>query len=267
MRSRWYVVRGRPMHAFVDEAGPQVGAIEPRWRLPVVLVHGLGVAAESMRKVAGELAIRGHRVYAPDLPGFGRSSAHKPPQPLDVRGQSEALEAWLEEAGIERPALVGNSIGAQAVVDLAARRPDRVSAVVLLGPTTDPEVRSIPGQIWRWLRNSKVDRSAAQGLVPAYLAAGLGRVAATFRYSVRHRIERDLPRLRAPGLVIAGTADPITPPPWTRRVSEMLPDGRIRFIEGAGHSTHGTHPEQVARYVHEFLEELARAERVPATAI
>ena len=254
LRTRWYGVDNRPMHVLVSEEGePTAGDSPPAWKLPIVLVHGLGIAAESMRALGGELAGRGYRVYAPDLPGFGGSSAHKPPRALDIPELADAVAAWMQIAGIERAAIVGNSIGAQIAADLAARRPELVSALVLLGPTTDPEVRSVPGQIWRWMKNSRVDKSSGHGMVSAYLAAGLGRVLRTFRYSIEDRIEAKAPLIRAPTLVVSGSADPITPPHWVRRVCELLPDGRLMHLEGAGHSIHGLRPRELGVAIHDFL--------------
>lgn len=260
LRTRWYVVENRPMHALVSEEDLATGGSSdhPAWNRPIVLVHGLGVAAESMRALGGELAARGYRTYAPDLPGFGGSAAHKPPRTLDVPQLAEALEAWMRAAGIDEAVVVGNSIGAQIAADLAARRPQRIPALVLLGPTTDPEVRSVAAQAWRWLRNSRVDRSSGHGMLAAYLRAGLGRVARTFRYSIEDRIEEKLPRIAAPALVVSGAADPITPPHWVQRVCDLLPDGRLAHLEGAGHSIHGLRPGEVARLIHDFLSEIAR---------
>jgi 2-hydroxy-6-oxonona-2,4-dienedioate hydrolase len=257
LRTRWYRVDDRPMHALASEEGaPTAGDSSPAWGLPIVLVHGLGIAAESMRGLGGELAGRGYRVYAPDLPGFGGSAAHKPPRALDIPQLADVLAAWMRTAGLEQAAVVGNSIGAQIAADLAARRPELVAALVLLGPTTDPEVRSVPGQIWRWMKNSRVDKSSGHGLVSAYLAAGLGRVLRTFRYSIEDRIETKVPRIRAPTLVASGAADPITPPHWVRYVCNLLPDGRLIHLEGAGHSIHGLRPRELALAIHEFLTEL-----------
>jgi pimeloyl-ACP methyl ester carboxylesterase len=257
LRKRWYIVDNSPMHALVCEEGqPTAGDSPPPWDLPIVLVHGLGIAAESMRALGGELAGRGYRVYAPDLPGFGGSAAHKPPRALSVPQLADALAAWMLTAGVKRAAIVGNSIGAQIAADLAARRPELVPALVLLGPTTDPDVRSVPGQIWRWMLNSRVDKSSGHGMVPAYLAAGLGRVARTFRYSIEDRIEEKVTRIRAPTLVVSGAADPITPAHWVRRVCELLPDGRLILLEGAGHSIHGLRPGELGVAIHDFLTEL-----------
>jgi pimeloyl-ACP methyl ester carboxylesterase len=101
-------------------------------------------------------------------------------------------------------------------------------------------------------------------MVPAYLAAGLGRVARTFRYSIEDRIETKVPRIRVPTLVVSGSADPITPVHWVRRVCELLPDGRHILLEGAGHSIHGLRPRELAVAIHDFLAERSAGASVPA---
>src|SRR5215210_9038402 len=73
--SRWYGVEGLTMHARVSMDPAPAGS------LPVVLVHGIGVASRFMVPVAGLLSPY-HRVYAPDLPGFGASD--KPARVLNV---------------------------------------------------------------------------------------------------------------------------------------------------------------------------------------
>jgi pimeloyl-ACP methyl ester carboxylesterase len=257
MESRWYVVDNRPIHALVGE--PSAAARRGRrWKDPIVMAHGLGVAAESLRFLGRELVDLGYRAFAPDLPGFGRSVVDKPPRPLRVPQLADALEAWMRTARVKRAAIYGNSIGAQIAADLAARHPELAPAVILVGPTTDPEVRSVFGQVWRWLQNIPRDRSAAGGnMVRAYRRAGVRRVLRSFQHAVHDRIEEKLPRIDVPALVVAGSVDPITPLHWAKRVNELLPDGRMVVLEGAGHSMHGLRPRELAQHMSEFLESVA----------
>ena len=93
---------------------------------PVVLVHGFAESTLAWSLTAPELA-RHHRVYALDLPGFGYSG-YTGRYTLD--DEVAALAAFLEALDIDRPILVGHSMGAGVVGELARRRPDLVSAVV-----------------------------------------------------------------------------------------------------------------------------------------
>src|SRR5436190_2195210 len=102
--SRWAVVGGLRMHACA--ATDAVDGLA----LPVVLVHGLVVSSRYMLPLAERLADHAH-VYAPDLPGFGKSD--HPERPLDIAGLADGLAAWMHVTGIPRAALIGNSMGCQ----------------------------------------------------------------------------------------------------------------------------------------------------------
>ena len=107
---------------------------------PVVAVHGLGVSTRHLMPTLVRVA-RERPVYAPGLPGFGSSA--RPPRPLAVPELARIVAEWLTAIGVERAHFVGNSMGCQVIAELAASRPDRVGALVLVGPTVDPGARSL----------------------------------------------------------------------------------------------------------------------------
>src|SRR3954471_4860320 len=117
LESRWERVGGLRGHALVGGAGATV-----------VLVHGLAVSSRYFVPLAEQL-VRTRRVLAPDLPGYGRSGS--PRRALGIEELANALTEWLDLAELERAPLVGNSLGCQIAVDLAARRPGRVDSLVL----------------------------------------------------------------------------------------------------------------------------------------
>jgi pimeloyl-ACP methyl ester carboxylesterase len=103
------------------------GAGEPP---PLVLLHGLGDEADTWRRVIGPLAER-RRVIAPDLPGFGRSSAAAGAH--SIAFFAGAVAALLARLGVTRAALVGSSMGAVVAQRLALGRPALVERLVLVG--------------------------------------------------------------------------------------------------------------------------------------
>ena len=219
----------------------------------VVLVHGVGVASRYFVPTAERLAPF-HRVYAPDLPGFGRSD--KPPEVLDIRGLAAALGAWMGAAGLERAVLLGNSVGCQIVADLAMREPARVERVVLAGPTMDPAARTWRQEIGRWLRNSRHERlSQAPISLRDYRRCGVRRFVRTFGYALEDRIEDKLPHVRVPALVVRGGLDTIVPQRWAEEVTRLLPRGRLVVIPGAAHTVNYNAPLELVRVVQPFLDE------------
>jgi 2-hydroxy-6-oxonona-2,4-dienedioate hydrolase len=237
------------MHARLSQERPAGG-------LAVVLVHGLVVSSRYMVPTAERLAPY-HRVYAPDLPGFGKSE--KPAQALNVAGLSDALSAWMEEVGLVRAALVGNSMGCQVIADLAVRHPGRVERAVLQGPTMDPRARTLPRQAGRWLLDAPREPLS---LLPIelldYLSAGTRRAWRTFRYALEDRIEEKLPHMGVPTLVVRGSQDPIAPQRWAEEATELLPMGRLAVIPGAAHTANYGRAAEFARTVREFLDEDGR---------
>ncbi len=233
------------MHARVSVDPAAAGS------LPVVLVHGIGVASRFTVPIAEVLAPY-HRVYAPDLPGFGKSG--KPDRALNLVELTDALAHWTRAIELNRAAFFGNSFGCQIVADLALRYPELVERVVLQGPTIDPRGRQAWRQIARLLRNSRHE-PLSHGLISAqeYPRCGFRRLAQTFRYALEDRIEENLPHVRVPALVVRGSKDPIVPQRWAEEAARLLPMGRLVVVPGAPHTLVYDAPLELARVVRPFL--------------
>jgi 2-hydroxy-6-oxonona-2,4-dienedioate hydrolase len=247
LKSVWASIGGVQAHARVS-----INPV-PRALTPVVLVHGLSVSSRYMVPTARQLAPY-RRVYAPDLPGFGKSQ--HPPQILDIPALADALAGWMDFFGVGRAVLLGNSIGCQIIADFALRCPGRVERAVLVGPTVDRSGRTLPEQARRLLVN--VAREPISSILTQardYWACGLKRTVATFRYALADRIEEKLPHMRAPTLVVRGADDPISPQRWCEELVRRLPDGRLLVIAGAPHAANYDAPEQLARAVLSFLNQ------------
>lgn len=250
LESRWINVGDRLFH--------YVASVNPANRNlpPIILVHGLGVSSRYMIPTAARLAP--HRtIYAPDLPGFGRS--RKPPRPLNLTELADALLAWMELLGIDRAVLLANSIGCQIVVDLALRRPELVEQLVLVSPTVDREARMVWRSFMRLLLDVPRER-VSLGFIAFldYLRAGLGRTALTFGYAIQDRIEERLPDVRQSVLVVRGQHDPVVPERWAEEVSRLLPASQLVVIKGAAHAVNHNSPEELVRVVLEFLQSEGR---------
>jgi pimeloyl-ACP methyl ester carboxylesterase len=219
---------------------------------PIILIHGLGVSSRYMMPTAERLAP--HRtIYAPDLPGFGRS--RKPPRPLNLTELADALAAWMELLVIDRAVLVANSIGCQIIVDLALRRPELVEHLVLVSPTVDSEARTVFRSFMRLLLDIPRERPSL-GFIALldYLRAGLGRTAQTFGYAIQDRIEERLQGVRQPVLIVCGERDPVVPERWAEELNQRLSTSQLVVIEGAAHAVNHNSPEQLTQVVLNFLK-------------
>ena len=245
--SGWVEVGGLRMHAraAIDAAHGLV--------LPVVLVHGLVVSSRYMIPLAERLAARTH-VYAPDLPGFGKSD--HPDLPLDISGLADVLAGWMRATGIACAALIGNSMGCQVIVDMALRYPSLVARAVLIGPTTDRRGRNVLEQTRRLLAAAPYE---APGLIGVQLrdtwSAGLRETLSSARYAIADRIEAKLPALQMPVLVVSGSRDPIAPPRWAAELAGLLPHGRLHILAGGGHALNYSAPDPLLEIVAPFLNQ------------
>lgn len=99
---------------------------------PVVLLHGSGPGATGWSNFSGNIgaiAAAGFHVIAPDMPGWGDSDAVAT---RDMDHDRDLVEL-LDAVGWDRPALVGNSMGAHTAVRFATLHPERISHLVTMG--------------------------------------------------------------------------------------------------------------------------------------
>ena len=119
---------------FVEAAGLTFHYNEAGEGHPVVLLHGGGPGATGWSNYNPNIGyLADHfRVIAVDMPGWGQSS----PVKAEERDHPAHLLAFIDALGIDRPALVGNSMGGATSMSFAARFPDRLSHLVTMGPPT-----------------------------------------------------------------------------------------------------------------------------------
>lgn len=214
LRSEWNQVAGYRVHHRVGTPAPAPSAPA------LVLLHGLGVSSRYFTPLAEALASK-FLVYAPDTPGHGRSD--RPRHTLDLHKSVDVLVRWMDHVGLDRAVLVGNSMGCQVAVEMAARYPSRVLAGVLISPTVDPEV-AIPAHVGRLFLDLWRESFALDLLVFAdYLSTGIWRTWREFLFALAQRVELFFPDVHAPMLVVRGERDPIVTQPWAEQVARALP--------------------------------------------
>ncbi len=223
---------------------------------PVVLLHA-GVADRRMwSDLLEPLAQAGYRVLAFDLPGFGDAEITAGPQ----ADWTDVLHS-IDGLGIERVALIGNSMGAAVALRVAAVAPERVSALVLVStPPPGLEPSDELAAVWEAERTA-LDRGDIEAAVEAVVQAWTlptatpelrGRVAKMQRRAIEQQAHLDddsiielpdplvqqpdaLAQISVPALVIAGEHDMIDFRRGAEDLAGSLPNARYECLDGAGH--------------------------------
>jgi pimeloyl-ACP methyl ester carboxylesterase len=97
---------------------------------PVLFIHGLGSSGYMEWRFNLEFAAARHRVYAPDLPGFGRTE--KPRARYGIPYFTRFIERYMVSRGLRSAAIVGASLGGRVALELALHRPELVRKLVLV---------------------------------------------------------------------------------------------------------------------------------------
>jgi pimeloyl-ACP methyl ester carboxylesterase len=256
---------------------------------PVVLLHGLAANKLSWLPLLGPLAER-YRVIAVDLPGHGESSKRRGDHTPAYFGA--VTRRLIDELGLEKVAFVGNSMGGRIALEVSATTPDRVSALVLLGPAlaglpfpfiakllrvVPTEIGAVPlpmrrRMVARTIRSlfavperlpDNAYEAGADEFIRVY-RSGRARTAllSSVRGLVRDRPEAFWERVRetrAPTLVLWGEEDGLVPVKLGRRLAEEMPACRLEVLPGVGHVPQFEVPEVTADLIGDFLAEVIPA--------
>lgn len=142
---------------FVDVAGNRIHYVETGEGRPIVFVHGLGGQLHHFRHPIFPL-LTGYRLIALDRPGSGYSE-RATGATARLPEQADIVVKFIEALGLEKPLLVGHSLGGAVALTVALNHPDAVSGVVTLAPLThmEDEIRAefrslyITSKLKRWL--------------------------------------------------------------------------------------------------------------------
>lgn len=246
---------------------------------PLVLIHGFTDTWRTWDLVLPELE-KHHDVLAPTLPGH----AGGPPFDGDVSDTMlvDAVERAMDEAGIERAHVAGNSLGGYIALQLGAR--GRAESVVALAPAggwkrDDPVI----GDILRFFEETQTQLEAALPHVDAMLASEEGRRLATsflvtnfehipvelikhqvegmvacdaaplIEFGARESFELDAEAIDCPVRIVWGTDDKILPYPGTAaRYREELPSADWVELEGIGHMPQLDIPTETTQLILDF---------------
>ncbi|HUG24477.1 alpha/beta fold hydrolase [Piscinibacter sp.] len=233
---------------------------------PVLLLHGLFASGANWREVAAGLAAT-HRVYSVDLRNHGRS-----PRCADMSylAMADDVLRLIERQGLQRPALVGHSMGGKVAMALALTAPWAVGRLAVIDVAPLTYVDRWSHQLQRVMATlldepppgaAAVHSALAHWMIPraavghAYVdwRSNLGAIAVSlhelcaFPLHLRH-LSTPLP-LHA----IAGGRSDWVQPLGAATFQPMFPNARVEVIEDAGHWVHADRPQALLASLRRFL--------------
>jgi pimeloyl-ACP methyl ester carboxylesterase len=218
---------------------------------PLLCVPGLGLDERAWHPTIR--ALRGRIQAGPDrvvpLPGFGL----RPDRGDDVSPASLGEQLVRRHlADLSAPTvLVGHSASCQIVAHAAALAPTRVSAIVLVGPTTDRQATTWTRISRRWLRTAVRERPGQVPLlVRTYTRTGLLWMLRTMDAARRDDVRHPLQRVTCPVLVVRGRHDRICPEGWARElVSSTAAYADAVTLDQGAHMVPLTHGDLLAETI------------------
>ena len=236
---------------------------------PLVLVHGLGSnALAEWGRLLPTLAHRYH-VYAPDLPGYGRSEQPSGAE-YSIPMQVEAVRAFMLAAGVPRARVVGISMGGWIVARLAGEHPELVERLVVVAPAgmRPRDDAPIPVDVLFPQDEAGVRRLIAAvrhkpPFTPGFVARDIAERKKRDEWIVRRTLEsmrpgRDwldgtLGRAQMPVLVVWGRQDALIPVAYAEPLRAEFEHAELELLDGCGHVPMADCPEAFDRVLEAFL--------------
>ncbi len=243
---------------------------------PVLLIQGLGVDSRGWALQRGAFG-RNHRCIALDNRGTGHSDA--PPGPYDLARMADDVIAVMDAAGVERAHIVGASMGGVIAQIIGVMHPERVRSLTLACTAcqhhewrrellaewaevvTERGMAGLMDDGMRWLIGPRLQRRfgvfvnvLARVLVQTEPHAFVAQVDAILAATDELRFE--LPRVKAPTLVITGSQDTLTPLGDAEELAELITTSRLYVLSGAAHGLMAEAPNAFNDSVLRFLDEI-----------
>jgi pimeloyl-ACP methyl ester carboxylesterase len=250
---------------------------------PLLMVMGFAGSAHSWGEPFLERLRKQFTVIRFSNRGTGESD--KPQEQTTIRMMADDSVALLDALGLERPHVLGISMGGYIAQEMAINYPQRVQGLVLGctgvgGPNAvqadaqtmasmayvpDTSIEDLIRKAWYALVSDSFQESGRPFLEDMLVSmvkrpTPLDTIMKQMTAIIAHDVSARDSSITAPTLVIHGSADRLVPPANGDQVAAAIPGAERRTIEGVGHMFFWEKPEESAQIVTEFLS------RVPAAA-
>ena len=240
-------------------------------RPTVAFLHGAGLDHSWFGLQSRYFGYHGRNVLALDLPGHGRSDG---PPLASVEAMADWVVRVLDSQGLDKAALVGHSMGSLIALECAARHPERVERIALIGVAYPMKVSDAFLEAARENRHDAYDMSTIWGHAAQVPLGGNPNPGMWMYGDTLARLERLAPgvlysdlkacndyaagldsaaRVKCPALFLLGRRDVMTPPRAAAGLAQAIAGSRTLQIGSSGHSLMAEAPDAVLDALIEFL--------------
>jgi len=250
---------------------------------PIVFLHGLGLRGSYWERVRARLG-SGYTTILPDLRGAGETR-ETVREELSLRRWADDLHGLLAVLEVERPVIVGHSLGAAVALKYAIEHPGSVRALALIGADATlsnlaermlanaERIESMGMPAWVdefWSKNPPLSATSIErdpGALAEYRELLLSNDPVDYvrwcrAIATAEDLSGRLGEIQAPALVLIGEADDRTTPEHGRALAARLPDSRVVSFPDAGHTLPLEAADETAAALRAFLREIGVNPRV-----
>jgi pimeloyl-ACP methyl ester carboxylesterase len=271
---RWEVVEGRAINLIDIGDGP-----------PLVFIHGLGGSWQNWLENIPHFA-RTHRVIALDLPGFGESEM--PEGEITIEGYAKTVETLLQQLGIDRAIVVGNSMGGFIGAEMTVHFPVRVDRLVLVSAAglhrdqivNDPLVRSVRyaeilltwgtaqaqdlelarrprlRKVLLWMIAAHPEQLPAALVLEQMRGTGKPGFFPALEALKQYELGEGLREIEAQTLIVWGDKDRLVPVRYADEFERRIPGSRKVVFADTGHVPMFERPQRFNQEVEAFLADV-----------
>jgi pimeloyl-ACP methyl ester carboxylesterase len=252
----FHEVNGLKIACWVSQLPWQVG------KKALVFIHGSGgdhtVWLHQCTQLKNEF-----NIAALDLPGHGRSEGRGE---QDVAVYVEWVRQILEALAIEKPVLIGHSLGAAISLRYALTYGDRLAGIVPVGggaampvnPAILGGLKIDPATVIAMAAKIAVAKSnrdrLSEILMKSMSAVNPDILYGDFLACNKHDVTATVSEIRVPTLVICGDEDKMTPPEMSRYLKDHIPGAQLALIRNAGHFVMLENVEEFNRTLRTFVD-------------
>ena len=262
----------------VGAEGVETSYLEAGSGPPVLMLHGSGPGVSGTANWQYNIPVLAEKfhVLAPDIVGFGATE-----RPTDIvyslRAWTDHVWAFLDALGIEKTAIVGNSLGGRIALQMATDRPERISRMVLMG---SPGVGMSLTEGLQALRAYEPSHDAMRALLRNYFAVdptlitdelvairyeasvadGAYEAYRAMFFDPRHKgselgiTEEEVRAIATPALLVHGREDKVVPLSVSVSMLDLLPNADLHVFSHCGHWTQIERADEFSALVKDYLD-------------